>query len=103
MWERFLHNSYHIRNSHDVQIHVTVSADAEESSLLRTVTKQRLVKTLQAGEEDFLACSDLQSVEISVSVVVICSGQLICSPIQTPSIVTPINSDNILILISQDC
>jgi hypothetical protein len=29
----------------------------EESSLLRAVTKQRLVKTLQAGED--LACSDL--------------------------------------------
>jgi hypothetical protein len=34
-----------------------VSTEAEESPLLRTVSKQRLVKTLQAGED--LACSDL--------------------------------------------
>jgi hypothetical protein len=34
-----------------------VSTEAEESLLLRAVTKQRLVTTLQAGEE--LVCSDL--------------------------------------------
>jgi hypothetical protein len=34
-----------------------VSTEAEESPLLRAVTKQRLVKTLQVGED--LACSDL--------------------------------------------
>jgi hypothetical protein len=34
-----------------------VSKKAEESALLRFVTKQRLVKTPQAGEN--LACSDL--------------------------------------------
>jgi hypothetical protein len=35
----------------------SVSAEAEESPLLRAVTKQWLVKTMQAGED--LACSDL--------------------------------------------
>jgi hypothetical protein len=34
-----------------------VITEAEKSSLLRAVTKQRLVKTLQAGGD--LACSDL--------------------------------------------
>jgi hypothetical protein len=34
-----------------------VSTEAEESPLLRAVTKQRLVKALQAGEE--LVCRDL--------------------------------------------
>jgi hypothetical protein len=34
-----------------------VSREAEETPLLRAVNKQRLVKTLQAGED--LACSDL--------------------------------------------
>jgi hypothetical protein len=34
-----------------------VSTDPEESPLLRAVTKQRLVKKVQAG--DYLACSDL--------------------------------------------
>jgi hypothetical protein len=34
-----------------------VSTEAEDSPLLRTVTKQRLMKTLQAGED--LTCSDL--------------------------------------------
>jgi hypothetical protein len=34
-----------------------VITEAEEFSLLRALTKQRLVKTLQAGED--LACSDL--------------------------------------------
>jgi hypothetical protein len=33
-----------------------VSTEAEESPLLRAVTKQRLVKALQAGED--LECSD---------------------------------------------
>jgi hypothetical protein len=42
--------------------------------LLRTVTKQRLVKSLQAGED--LACSDLWSVEISDNITVICSYRL---------------------------
>jgi hypothetical protein len=37
-----------------------LSTDAEESPLLRVVTKQQLVKTLQAVED--LACSDLYSV-----------------------------------------
>jgi hypothetical protein len=34
-----------------------VNTESEESPLLRDVTKQRLVKTLQVGED--LACSDL--------------------------------------------
>jgi hypothetical protein len=34
-----------------------MSTEAEESPLLRAVTKQHLVKTLQAGED--LACSEL--------------------------------------------
>jgi hypothetical protein len=34
-----------------------VSTEAEEIQLLRAVTKQRLVKTLQAGED--FACTDL--------------------------------------------
>jgi hypothetical protein len=34
-----------------------VNTEAEESPLLRAVTKQRIVKTLQGGED--LACSDL--------------------------------------------
>jgi hypothetical protein len=34
-----------------------VNIEAEESSLLETVARKSLVKTLQAGEE--LACSDL--------------------------------------------
>jgi hypothetical protein len=33
-----------------------VSAEAEETPLLRSVTRKRLVKTLQAGED--LACGD---------------------------------------------
>jgi hypothetical protein len=41
-----------------------VRTEAEESSLLRAVTKQRLVKILQAEED--LACSNLSSVEVSV-------------------------------------
>jgi hypothetical protein len=51
-----------------------VSTEAEESPLLRAVTKQRLVKTLQAGED--LACSDFLSVGIGDSVVVISSYDL---------------------------
>jgi hypothetical protein len=34
-----------------------MSTEAEEPPLMRVVTKRRLVKTLQAGED--LACSDL--------------------------------------------
>jgi hypothetical protein len=34
-----------------------VSTEAKESPLLRSVTKQRLVKTLQVGED--LVCGDL--------------------------------------------
>jgi hypothetical protein len=34
-----------------------MSTEAEEPPLLRAVTKQQLVKTLQAGEN--IACSDL--------------------------------------------
>jgi hypothetical protein len=34
-----------------------VNTEVEESPMLRAVTKQRLVKTLQAGED--LACCDL--------------------------------------------
>jgi hypothetical protein len=51
-----------------------VSTEAEESPLLRAVTKQRLVKTLQVGGD--LACSDLLSVEIKDSVIVIYSYDL---------------------------
>jgi hypothetical protein len=50
-----------------------VRTDAEESPLLGAVTKQRLVKTLQAGED--LACSDLKSVCVSDSVVITCSSE----------------------------
>jgi hypothetical protein len=46
---------------------------AEESPLLKSVTRKCPVKTLQSGEG--LAC-DLSSVEISDSVVVICSYSL---------------------------
>jgi hypothetical protein len=35
----------------------TGAREAEESPLLKSVTRKRLVKTLQAGED--LACSDL--------------------------------------------
>jgi hypothetical protein len=48
------------------------STESEESPLLRAVTKQRLVKTLQAGGH--LACSDLISVEINDSDVIACSS-----------------------------
>jgi hypothetical protein len=48
--------------------------EAEESPLLEAVTRKRLVKTLKAGED--LACSDLYSVEVSDSVIVICSYDL---------------------------
>jgi hypothetical protein len=51
-----------------------MSTEAEIFPLLRAVTKQRLVKTLQAGED--LACNDLQTVEISDTVIVICSYDL---------------------------
>jgi hypothetical protein len=51
-----------------------VSTEAEESPLLRSVTKQQLAKTLQAGKD--LECDDLESVEISSSVIVICSYNL---------------------------
>jgi hypothetical protein len=44
---------------------------AEETPRLKSVTRKRLVKTLQAGEDS--ACGDLLSVEISDSVIVICS------------------------------
>jgi hypothetical protein len=50
-----------------------VSTEAEESPLLEAVTKQRLVKTLKAGEG--LACCDLKSVEISESAVIACSSE----------------------------
>jgi hypothetical protein len=42
-----------------------MSTEAEESPLLRAVTKQRLVMTVQAGED--LACNDLWSVEIVIA------------------------------------
>jgi hypothetical protein len=51
-----------------------VSIEAEESALLRSVTGKRLVKTLQARED--LACRDLKIVELSDSVIVICSYDL---------------------------
>jgi hypothetical protein len=47
-----------------------VSTEAEESPLLRAVTKQQLVKTLQAGED--LVCSEL---EISDSAVITFSSE----------------------------
>jgi hypothetical protein len=49
-----------------------VSREAEESQLLRAVTKQRQL-TLQAGKD--LACSDLYSVEIGDSAVITCSSE----------------------------
>jgi hypothetical protein len=54
-----------------------MSTEAEESSLLRAVTKQRVVKTLQTGEN--LACSDLLSVEISDSAVSVCGSESLCT------------------------
>jgi hypothetical protein len=42
-----------------------VRTEAEESPLLRAVAKQRLVTTLQAGED--LACGDLDSVRVVYS------------------------------------
>jgi hypothetical protein len=62
-----------------------VSTEAEESPLLRAVTKQRLVKTLQAGED--VACSDLQSVEISdcVIVFVVTACKWSINPISNPN------------------
>jgi hypothetical protein len=52
----------------------TWAREDEESPLLEAVSRKRLMKKLQAGED--LACSDLQSVEISDSVIVICSYDL---------------------------
>jgi hypothetical protein len=46
-----------------------VSTEAEESPLLRSITKQRLLKTLQAGEN--LQSSNLWSVDISDRVILI--------------------------------
>jgi hypothetical protein len=51
-----------------------VSIKDEEYPMLRFIIKQWLVKTLQAGED--LECSDLLGVEISDSVIVICSYDL---------------------------
>jgi hypothetical protein len=48
--------------------------EAEESPLLKSITRKCLVKTLQAGEG--LVCSDLRSVEISDSVIVFWSYDL---------------------------
>jgi hypothetical protein len=48
----------------------TMSTEAEESPLLRAVIKQRPVKALQAGE--YLAWSDLWTVEISDNAVIAC-------------------------------
>jgi hypothetical protein len=45
--------------------------EVEESPLLEAFARKRLVKKLHAGEN--LACSDLQSVEIRDSVIVIFS------------------------------
>lgn len=50
-----------------------MTTKAEESPLLSFVTKQRLVKTLQAGED--LACSDLWIVEIGDSAVITCNSE----------------------------
>jgi hypothetical protein len=52
--EKRRHHSSVVRYSPDSN---DVSTEAEESPLLRAVTKQWLVKTLQSGED--LACSDL--------------------------------------------
>jgi hypothetical protein len=48
----------------------TWAREAEESLMLEDVAKERLVKIQQAGKD--LAWSDLQSMEISDSVRVIC-------------------------------
>jgi hypothetical protein len=73
-----------------------MSIEAEEPTLSRAVTKHRLVKTLYARED--LACSNLQSVEISESYSYLylrpVSGQYIYSPIHIPSIVTCNKHDN---------
>jgi hypothetical protein len=47
---------------------------AEESGLVEAVTRERLLETLQAGE--YLACSDLWSVEIGDSGIAVCSYNL---------------------------
>jgi hypothetical protein len=49
-----------------------MSIETKEFQLLRAVTKQRLMKTLQAGEN--LACSNLLSVDINDRVVSACSS-----------------------------
>jgi hypothetical protein len=48
--------------------------EPEEYPLLKSTTQKCLVKILQVAED--LACSDLQSVEIGDSVIVICSYNL---------------------------
>jgi hypothetical protein len=80
-----------------------VKIEAEESPLLRALAKQRLVKTLQAGED--LACSDLKSVEISDRV--ICSYYLYAvnnSNIQSIFFLwSPLNRDNMHQSLSTCC
>jgi hypothetical protein len=41
--------------------------------MLKVVIRERLVKTEQAGKNLAVACNDLQSVEISESVIAICN------------------------------
>jgi hypothetical protein len=72
-----------------------MSAEVEDSPLLETVTKKRLVKTKQAGK-DSVCCSELYVVEISDGAVITCSyescGEVVNKTIQqskTPSIVIP--------------
>jgi hypothetical protein len=62
-----------------------VSTEVEEFPLLKAVAKQRLVKTLEAGEECVVICS----VEISDSVIVVCGYDL--QVVNTPSIATHIH------------
>jgi hypothetical protein len=71
-----------------------VSTEAEEPSLLETLSRKRLVKTLQAGKNT-VCYSDLKSVEIIDGAILTCAEVSNTYIIQTPSIVTH-TRDNII-------
>jgi hypothetical protein len=52
----------------------SVKTGIERVKLLKSITRKRLVKTLQAEED--LVCSDLWSAEMSDSIMIICSYDL---------------------------
>jgi hypothetical protein len=47
----------------------------EESLLLEAITRERLVKTQQAGKKLSRCCGDLKIVKISGGVVIACSSE----------------------------